>query len=185
MAIGYKLFKIKKGTGQLFPLYVNANESIPIGVWVDAKNGAMKDGKVISKLGLLKYRPGWHINDNCPYVSHIGKKENGVIKYMHPDTVWAEVEYSDEIDYCEKAKAAGMINGKLNHKKACLDYVPVNGFYRYKTSPTMTGEWIIAGKMRINRIMSDDEVEFLCLEAGYEPLGRLEKINLREYGFAI
>lgn len=70
-AIGYKLFRIKKTCpGELFPLYVNADHSIPIGEWLIAVCGQRTDnGKVKSKLGPLKFRPGFHINDTAPYVS--------------------------------------------------------------------------------------------------------------------
>ena len=186
MAIGYKLFKIKKSEkGKLFPLYVYANEELPMGEWLEAKDGEQRDGKVVSKLGLLKYRPGFHINDKVPYVSHIGVKEDGIIKYMHPDTVWAEVEYSDNIDYSEQAKANGIINGKYIPKKACLDSIPVDGYYRYKTNPNMTGEWIIAGGMKINRILSDEEVSQICKKNGFEALPRTDGFDLRSYGFVV
>lgn len=184
MAIGYKLFKIKKSEkGKLFPLYVYANEELPMKKWLEAKDGEQREGKVVSKLGLLKYRPGFHINDKVPYVSHIGIKEDGVIKYMHPDTVWCEVEYTDNIDYSEQAKQNGTIDGKLVPQKACLNSIPVDGYYRYKTNPNMTGEWIIAGGMKINRILSDGEVESICEANGCKALPRLESIDLLSYGF--
>lgn len=80
-AIGYKLFRVsKKYPGKLFPLYVNANTNIPIGEWISAEPGErLENGKVKSKLGPLRYRPGFHINDVAPYVSHIGQKVNGKI----------------------------------------------------------------------------------------------------------
>lgn len=143
-AIGYKLFRVsKKYPGKLFPLYVNANTNIPIGEWISAEPGErLENGKVKSKLGPLRYRPGFHINDVAPYVSHnIGQKVNGKITYMRPDTVWAMVEYCIDHDYCEEAEANGISeSGKFNYIKADLDYIPKHGFYRYKTSPVMTGE---------------------------------------------
>lgn len=185
-SIGYKLFKVKKSCpGQLFPLYVFSNEPIPIGEWIDAKCGEMENGKVKSKLGPLKYRPGWHINDAAPYVSHIGIKCEGKIMYMHPDTVWAEVEYSDSIDYSLKVRENGTINGKYIPKKTCLDVIPVNGFYRYKTSPSMTGEWIIAGSMKIKRILTDEEVEKRCKTAGYQALPRIIPFSYEKYGLIV
>ena len=184
--IGYKLFRVKKSEpGKLFPLFVYANEPMPIGEWLYAKNGELKDGKVKSKLGLLKYRPGFHINDIAPYVNHIGVKENGVIKYMHPDTVWCEVEYITDIDYNIDANSHGWNadHTKFDAKKACLDKVPRNGFYYYKTSPQMFGRWIISGEMKINRIISDEEVEKLCKDAGFSSLKRNKQFNIFDYGF--
>lgn len=60
----------------------------------------------------------------------------------------------------------------------------MNGFYRYKTNPTMTGEWIIAGEMKVLRILSDVEVKEICDEVGSAYLPREHEIDLREYGFA-
>ena len=70
MAIAYKLLR-KKGD-KLFPLYVLSNEEVPVGVWLDAKEGEkLQNGKVKSKLGPLQFRPGWHLSD-IPLAVHIG-----------------------------------------------------------------------------------------------------------------
>ena len=144
-----------------------------------------ENGKVKSKLGPLRYRPGFHINDVAPYVSHIGQKVNGKITYMRPDTVWAMVEYCIDHDYCEEAEANGIsASGKFNYIKADLDYIPKHGSYRYKTSPVMTGEWIIAGEMKVIKILSDQEVKEICDSCGSDYLPRKETINLSEFGFA-
>lgn len=186
-AVGYKLFRVsKRHPGKLFPLYVNANMEVPIGEWITAEPGERLDnGKVKSKLGSLRFRPGFHINDVAPYVSHIGQKVNGKITYMRPDTVWAEVEYVIDVDYSEEAKANGTTeSGKFDYKKADLDHIPVNGFYRYKTSPSMTGEWIIAGEMKVLRVLNDQEVKQICEAAHSGYLPRKDEINLSEFGFA-
>lgn len=167
---GYKLFRIKNGN--LYPLYVDANEIVPIGVWLDAKEGELaEDGKhVKSKLGALAYRPGWHLNDSAPYVDHIYKRNKNGIKCRRPNTVWAEVEYSDNINYQAEANAAGTVNGVLHKRDAQLKHVPVDGYYRYKTSPNMFGEWIIAGAIKVDRILSETEVNNRCNEFGLTPL---------------
>ena len=65
--IGYKLFRVKKSCpGKLFPLFVLSNKEMPMNEWLIAETGEIKDGKVKSKLGLLKFRPGFHINDKVP-----------------------------------------------------------------------------------------------------------------------
>lgn len=167
--IGYKLFRYSKGN--LYPLYVLANNPIPIGVWLDAEEGPITErGKVKSRLGELAYRPGWHINYDAPYVNHIYSIHNGV-RYQKDGTVWGEVEYRGK-DYQEKANERGWLKGKWSPVRAQLDCVPVGGYYRYKTNPNMEGSWIIAGEMKVNRILSDDEVVKLCNECGYEPLRR-------------
>lgn len=173
MSIAYKLFRTKKNDpGKLFPLYVLADKEVPIGIWLEAEEGErLPDGRVKSKIGPLAFRPGWHMSD-IPLAIHIGLKENGVIKYMNPSHVWCECEYSDEVSYREKAYQNGLTDKGFKHWNACLREVPVNGYYRYKTNPNQLGEWIIAGRMKVNRILSDEEVAILCRNAGYEPMPR-------------
>lgn len=185
--VGYKLFRtMKTQKGKIFPLYVNANEAIPIGVWIDAKEGERaENGKVKSRLNLLAFRPGWHINDGCPYVTHIGiKGASGEIEFLNPQHVWAEVEYSDEINYQEEANANGWKNGKFNPRDADLDHIPVNGFYKYKTNPNMFGSWVIAGSMKVNRLLSDAEVIELCETYSLHPMERFGgNCKLSQLGF--
>lgn len=174
---GYKLFRtVKSKPGKLFPLYVFADEETPVGIWLEARCGEKDEkGKVKSRLGALAYRPGWHINDKCPYVTHIYSVHNGQ-RYQKNNTVWCEVEYSDDVCYQKEADEAGRNKeGKIIKRNAYLKHVPENGYYRYKTSPNMYGEWIIAGKMKITRILSDEEIEKLCHEHGLEPLKRYRK----------
>ncbi len=172
MSKAYKLFRIKKD-GRIYPLYVLSNKPTPIGVWVKAESGERIGDRVKSKLGLLKLRSGWHLSDKVPHVDHIGVKENGIVKYMHADTVWAEVEYSDEIDYTPVVYKKGMKNGKFDPKLACMEDVPVNGFYRYKTSPLQKEPWIISGAIKVVKILTDEEVAEICKMNGYEPQPRL------------
>lgn len=167
MMNAYKLFKMKNK--KLYPLYVDSNTEIPIGIWIDAKEGERtSSGKVKSKIGPLQFRPGWHLSD-IPLAVHIGIKEDGVIKYMHDDEVWCECEYSDSIDYQDVVEK----NGK--GYKAMMAAIPKNGFYRFKTSPMMLGRWIIAGSMKVVRVLSDNEVTLICHEKGYKPLPRRPK----------
>ncbi|HCW22834.1 MAG TPA: hypothetical protein DGX96_03960 [Lachnospiraceae bacterium] len=162
--IGYKLLKMKDGN--LYPLYVDTKTRIPIGVWVDAKEGErLPNGKVKSRLGPLQFRPGWHLSE-IPLAVHIGIKENGVIRFMHDDEVWCECEYSDEINYQPVVEKNG------RGYRAMMTSIPVRGYYRFKTSPQMLGKWIIAGSMKINRILSDEEAAKIVRSAGYEPLPR-------------
>ena len=163
---GYKLFRERNGV--LYPLFVDATEAIPIGVWLKAKAGELaEDGKhVKSKLGNLAYRPGWHLNDDAPHVEHIYSRGKDGKKYMKKGTVWAEVEYRGK----NLQKLADSM-GKQPRDK-CLRYVP-DGYYRYKTTAQMRGSWVICGEMRVTRILSDEEVERLCKKVGLEPLARL------------
>ena len=147
----YKQFRIDK-SGNLHPLFVFAGEVIRIGEWLTAKAGDRdQKGKVKSKLGPLAYRPGWHLSE-IPYAPHIGVKENGVVRYMKPDTVWAECEVYDKYDYTNCTKMTR--NG--------LDILPEDGFYWFKTNPNAYGRWLIAHKIKVNRILTDAEVEDIC-----------------------
>lgn len=184
MAVAYKLFAInKKAKGKLFPLYINTNTSTPIGEWVEAESGTLVNGKVKSKLGLLCYRPGWHLSD-MPIATHMGvKDEKGKITYMRPDVVWCECEYSDEINYQEAANQNGTVNGKLVPKLAYLKQIPYNGFYKYKTNPNMLGEWILAGAIKVKKILSDNEVNSILTSNDIVPMKRYGgELILSDYG---
>lgn len=158
----YKQFKIDKN-GVLHPLFVNANEDIPVGEWLTAVEGERTaSGKVKSKLGELAYRPGWHLSE-APYAPHIGIKEDGEIKYMKDDCVWAECEIYDAIDYTEEAHKRGIHrNGKFVARDACLDRLPVDGYYFYNTNPNAFGNWVIAHRIRVTKVLTDAEVESIC-----------------------
>ena len=159
--IAYKQFRIDK-SGNLHPLFVFANETIPIGEWITAKEGERtENGKVKSKLGPLAYRPGWHLSE-APYAPHIGIKENGRVKYMRPDTVWAECEVFDQEDWNYHAFTCGWRNGKHYPQKACLDHLPINGWYWFTTNPNAFGRWLIAHKIKVLRVLTDAEVEDIC-----------------------
>lgn len=171
MAIGYKLFRQSKD-GNLHPLFVNANQILPIGEWLSAECGErLENGKVKSRLGGLAFRPGWHLNDKIPYVDHIYTVHEGA-KYLKDNCVWAEVEYNEK-SYQTEANNAGLNKkGIIIQKNAQLDYVPVGGYYKYKTNPTMFDAWIISGEIRIIRIVPDAEVEEICSKAGLTALKR-------------
>jgi len=163
----YKLFRTSpKSPGQLFPLFVDANTPVPIGKWVAAKAGdpGKDPKKVKSKLGDLAYRPGWHAGD-LPVATHIGGKSSPDLKapdYRPDNHVWAEVEMPDDVDWQSVA------NSRMEYTKAGVpkpvtahitDQVPFGGHYRYKTNPNMTGNWMIGGSMKVNRVLGDDEVK--------------------------
>lgn len=165
----YKLFRIRDG--KLYPLYVLATEETVMHEWLPAKAGILtEDGKVKSKLGKLAYRPGWHLAD-IPYCTHIGKKGPDKRLYQATDTVWCECEFADEIDYMPEAIKAGTNKktGKVNPARCQLRYIPENGYYRYKTNPNMTGCWIISGAVKVNRILTNEEVAEICRSNGVEP----------------
>jgi hypothetical protein len=178
---GYKLFRTKNG--KIYPLYVKANDAIPIGKWIEAEIGEMSPrGKVKSKLGDLAFRPGWHSGD-MPIATHIGGKSKGT-KQKKPDyrpdnQVWAEVLIPADVDWQEEAnrRAKKTKAGKIIPRTAHItDQIPKGGFYKYKTNANMTGSWLISGAIKVTRILSDAEVEKLNLGFGVADLPRLNKL---------
>lgn len=209
--IAYKLFRVEKDRpGELFPLFVPVwgeggpqkfsardprrhGEGLPIGQWYDAEVGetapATKTGKpqVKSKLGGLAFRPGWHAGD-LPIATHIGSKSDASL--TAPDLrstnhVWAEVEMPADVDWQAVANERGINkSGKLIAKEAHItDQIPEDGFYRYKTNSNMTGNWMIGGSMKVNRVLSDEEVKQINDAAGAADLPRAEPFDYEGYGF--
>ena len=231
----YKLFRIEDGQpNRIFPLFVNANEPVPIGEWIPARIGddysfqgangnyyvpspafrrwdAKKGKYVTSKTGdsipipndevrrellergfinsmntksvtALARRPGWHAGDT-PSAQHIGSVSEQKERGRDPDTrrpteVWAEVEIPADVDWqaiaddrAEVRKSDGQIIVGTAH---ITDELPIGGYYRYKTNPTMQGNWIISGEMKVNRILTDEEVNQINAEAGMSDLPRRE-----------
>lgn len=167
--IAYKLFRIKGG--KLYPLYVNADKETPIGEWIEAECGELQDnGKVKAKLGNgLCYRPGWHVT-TLPFADHIGKRMPDGTLRMRKDTVWCEVEYDDRVSYQEEANQNGTNkNGVVVPVKAYLKRIPKGGFYFYQTNAKAKVPWIITGAIKVNRILSNEEVEDICIKGGIAP----------------
>ena len=165
----YKLFRVKNG--KLYPLYIYANEELPMGVRLVAKCGEVSnDGKhVKSKLGDLALRPGYH-SCNVPIANHIGKRMPDGSLVQAADTVWAEIEVSDEIDYNPIVREIGTNKkGQVIPVKCCMQTIPVNGFYYFQTNALAKAKWIISGEITINRILSNEEVTMLCRQHGLEP----------------
>jgi hypothetical protein len=185
----YKLFRVhEKHPGKLFPLFVDANTPVEMGKWIDAKEGEMANGKVKSKIGNLAFRPGWHAGD-VPVATHIGEKSDPSL--TAPDTrpenhAWAEVEMPNDVDWQSEANRRGMnAQGKLIPVKAHItDQLPVGGHYRYKTNPNMTGNWLIGGSMKVNKILTDAEVAKINKAHGLADLPRAQKFNKKRFGFA-
>lgn len=184
--IGYKVFYSKDG--KLYPPMVanpNGNPT-PLNTWLEAQEAPVTGfsktgrpqitagGKGTAKAGKgnLAYRPGWHLGE-IPYALQFNKKNPSTGEYnLFPkDFVWAEVEYAKDISYQEEAIQNGYTkSGKFRHAYAGLKHLPVNGYYKYRTNPNpLTEEWIITGAMKVNRILSDEEVASIIIQAGRKP----------------
>ena len=185
----YKLFRVHPDhPGKLFPLFVDANTPVEMNKWTDAKEGEMKGNKVKSKIGDLAYRPGWHAGD-LPIANHLGEKSDP--KLTAPDRrpanhAWAEVEMPDDVDWQSEATKRGTnAQGKVVPVKAHItDQIPKGGHYRYKTNPNMTGNWLIGGSMKVNKVLSDAEVSRINKSAGMSDLPRAQPFKKKEVGFA-
>ena len=185
--IGYKVFYQKDG--KLYPPMVANPGGVdtPIGVWLDADAapivGNSKTGRPQVKnggkgtqggSGTLAYRPGWHLG-LIPYAIQFNRKDENGEKTLFPkDFVWAEVEYAADKNYQKEAEAEGYTeNGKYRHSYAGLKHLPTDGYYIYRTNPNPeTDPWIITGAMKVNRILTDKEVDDLVRKAGREPQRR-------------
>lgn len=190
----YKLFKVKRNfPGELFPLFVGANESVTTGEWIQAKAGELtqtKEGKTMVKstLGPLAYRPGWHSGEFA-IATHIGSKKNVTDKAPNlraDDQVWAEVEVGNDFDWQTEAnnRAEKTKDGKISPRTAHItDQIPLGGNYKYKTNSNMTGSWIISGEMKVNRILTDAEVEQINKESGSKDLPRTKPFDFAAFGF--
>ena len=187
----YKLFRVDpRRPGELFPLFVRANEAVPIGEWLDADTGELTAaGKVKSKLGPVAFRPGWHGGD-LPVAKHIGEKSQQALSA--PDRraanhVWAEVEFAADRDWQAEANRRAKVgkNGQPVAATAQIsDQIPEDGYYRYKTNPNMQGNWLIGGAMRVRRVLSDAEVAAINSKAGVSDLPRVSPLDLKRLGFS-
>lgn len=145
----YKMFRIKNE--KLYPLYVLANEEMIMGEWLMAKVGPVADdgNHVKSRLGKLALRPGFH-STLIPFTDWIGKKQNGEL-VQRKDTVWCECE----------------VRGTETKKVPRWGFKElIPGFYKFKTNSKQKKPWIISDNIRINRILSHDEVKEICLANG-------------------
>lgn len=148
----YKLFRIKNG--KLFPLYVNANKETVIGEWIPAEVGEKADDThVKSKLGSLSLRPGWHSTET-PFTDWIGKKMPDGTLAQRIDTVWCECEVEGR---------------QFNVTNREGSRVLLDGWYFYKTNSKQKEPWIISNRIKINKILSNEEVAEICRAKGIEP----------------
>lgn len=197
--IAYKVFFVKDG--KLYPPMVANPDGAdtPMGVWLNADVGKSappsKTGRQQVKAGgkgtqggggSLAFRPGWHLGD-LPRASQFDRvnPETGKKELFPENFVWAEVEYAKDVDYQEEAMSYGYTeNGKFRHAYAGLPRLPENGYYRYRTNPKPdTVPWIITGAMKVNRLLSDAEVNEILAKNGLEPVHRQGgDVGLEKFG---
>lgn len=198
--VAYKVFYVKDG--KLYPPMVANPDGAetPIGVWLNADVGTSakpsKTGRPQVKAGgkgtqggsgSLAFRPGWHLGD-LPRASQFDRvnPETGKKELFPENFVWAEVEYAKDVDYQEEAMSYGYTeNGKFRHAYAGLPKLPQDGYYRYRTNPKPdTVPWVITGAMKVNRLLSDAEVNAILEENGVAPVHRQGgDVELEKFGF--
>lgn len=151
----YKLFRVRGGS--LFPLYVEWKREMPVGVWIEAHVGELIDeGHVRSRTGGnkgLSLRPGFH-STLVPFTDWIGKKGPDGRLYQSPDTVWCECEVEGKEEHPP---------GRNGKKTLPSDW------YFFKTNARQKDPWIISNRIKINRVLSHDEVAEICHRHGIEP----------------
>lgn len=153
--ITYKLFREKDGG--LYPLYVNAKERTPIGEWIKSKPGVLVDETHVKANGCggkLRLRSGWH-STNIPFTDWIGEKQNDGTLAQRKDCVWCECEIKGtEIE---------------SKTKQGYDIIPDDSYYFFRTNSKQIDPWIISDWMRVNKILSNEEVAEICRANGKEP----------------
>ena len=141
----YKMFRVKNGN--LYPMFVDANTSMPVGEWLEAKVGDKADEThVKSRLGKLSLRPGFH-STFVPFTDWIGKKAEDGTLLQRSDTVWCECEVRGE-----EVKVTSRYG---------LRTLP-EGFYFFRTNAKQKDPWIISRELRIARVLTPDEVDAIC-----------------------
>jgi len=186
--IGYKVFYQKDG--KLYPPMVAnpGGADTPVGVWLDADEAPRgedsKTGRPRVQAGgkgtntgkqLLAYRPGWHLG-KIPYALQFNRKNplTGERDLFPKDFVWAEVEYAADENYQAEVDASDK-----RHSYRGLQRVPVDGYYEYRTNPNpATDPWVITGAMKVNRVLSKEEVDELVRAAGREPQKVEEDVSM-------
>ena len=152
---GYKLFEQDTRDKKLYPLFIGAKEETPMGKWIVAEN--------IPTKGFSK-RPGWHIGSSLPDApwlkGYSAENPKGVFKSKRGKNfkrVWAEVSYPMDIDYQKELDEKGI--------KDIKDHIPEGGYYRFREA---NGVWIIAGALKVDRILSEADREAVFEKAGYD-----------------
>lgn len=154
--IGWKLFE-QRDDGKLFPLFIGKTKETPMNEWVMAEGIPTKG---------FATRFGWHIGRDLPSAVHL-MSYDGTYRSQRGKRfrrVWAEVQYCADIDYTEEA---------LKTKKKCFDNrLPDNGFYLFKENNNAV--WVIADRIRVTNILSEDERQKILKEANYDEVKAFE-----------
>lgn len=133
----YKLFRtLKTRPDEIFPIFIGKTVPTPVGEWVEAESIPTKG---------FATRPGWHVG-NLPIADHLKRKDGT----LDPSRVWAEVEIPADVDWQPEADKS--------RTKDLRDTIPKDGYYSFYRPERQGCEWLIAGALKVNRILSAAEV---------------------------
>lgn len=147
---GWKLFEMRDDQ-KLFPLFINKKEETPMNKWVMAE--------IVDYHPSFAHRPGWHIGTGVPSAAWL-MSADGTYKSQRSKRfkrIWCEVEYVADIDYTEEVL-------KLP-KKCFTDRLPDGGFYNFRESGNRL--WIIADRIRVTRVLGEEERLNILKELNY------------------
>lgn len=159
---GYKLFEMRDD-GKLFPLFIGKTKETPMNEWVMAE--------IVMEHKGFSHRPGWHLGAQLPSAPWL-MGADGTYKSQRGKRfrrVWCEVEYIADIDYTEIVQALP--------KKCFVDRLPDNGFYNFKESGDRL--WIIADRIKIVRILEENERRQMLYSMGYDEDAAFEPYKKR------
>lgn len=148
---GYKLFEMRND-GKLFPLFIGKTKETPMNEWIPAE--IIMDHKGFS------HRPGWHIGATMPSAPWL-LGADGTYKSQRGKTfkrVWCEVEYAADVDYTDTVMQLP--------KKCFTDRLPDGGYYNFRESGDRL--WIIADRIKVTRILSEEERVSVLKAIGYD-----------------
>ena len=148
---GWKLFEMRDD-GKLFPLFIGKTKETPMNEWVPAD--------IIVHHPQFAHRPGWHIGAKLPIAPWL-MSANGTYKSQRGKRfrrVWCEVEYVADVDYTEMVQSLP--------KKCLTDRLPDGGFYNFRESGDRL--WIIADRIKIIRILEENERMEILNSVGYD-----------------
>ena len=153
-----------------------------------------KEGAEHGTVLAVAARPGYHASQK-PVATHIGpqdikitnaeaekllkagitpeaikKRKNQLyVKRRAEDQVFAEVEMADDVNYEDMLLKEG--------KTDINDRVPVGGSYRYVDGQADSDFWVVGGNMKVNRVLSRDEVKTIQQQEGVKDLPYREEVE--------
>lgn len=148
---GYKLFEMRDD-GRLFPLFIGKNDETIMNEWVMAE--------IVNHHPGFAHRPGWHIGTGVPSAPWL-MSADGTYKSQRGKRfrrVWCEVEYVADVDYTPVVEELP--------KKCFIDRLPDGGFYNFRESGNRI--WIIADRIKVTRILSEEERMKILDEMNYD-----------------